>query len=257
MLCSCSVGNWLNSSQFLSHFIKWQWSCPCCAGSVCSLVLFSTCTFNSDWPSSKIDLCPLVFMKKDATLVLDNRRVHLHAAILSIDGNTKSIPRTNRVRGNYSEWRIKFCPPPPIDWWPKHMIMSIMAACFCNRIMNIVFSCAQQWMATFSPILCFCRSLFIFIYSKFFSKTVSKFPPAETPTKTNFIISSVQVCMLLYVLTKQFSDFPTAVISENIWNICSCELNGFLTGFLVLFADILGISDDHSESVSSIFCTLC
>ena len=146
---------------------------------------------------------------------------------------------------------------PPIDWWPKHMMMSVMAACFCNRIMNIVFSCAQQWMATFSPILCFCRSLFIFIYSKFFSKTVSKFPPAETPTKTNFIISSVQVCMLLYVLTKQFSDFPTAVISENIWNICSCELNGFLTGFLVLFADILGISDDHSESVSSIFCTLC
>ena len=104
-----------------------------------------------------------------------------------------------------------------------------MAACFCNRIMNIVFSCAQQWMATFLPILCFCRSLFIFIYSKFFSKTVSKFPPAETPTKTNFIISSVQVCMLLYLLTKQFSDFPTAVISENIWNICSCGWNGFLT----------------------------
>lgn len=49
-------------------------------------------------------------MKKDATLIMANELVHMHAT-LSIDGNTKSISLTNRVRVPYSEWRTEVFSP--------------------------------------------------------------------------------------------------------------------------------------------------
>ena len=71
----------------------------------------------------------------------------------------------------------------------------------------------------------------ICVYSLNFVKNLAKFPQTETSTLKNYIISSVQVCTQR-LLSSQFSYFPTAVISGNIWAICPCGLNWYFISCL-------------------------
>ena len=145
----------------------------------------------------------------------------------------------------------------------------IMVAGFCNKkisnelinvLLNIVSIFPQQWMVIFSPILCFCWSLPSFSFTlNLCPKMLPNFLKLKFPPKQISLYHPYKSgCCFCFKNNSPVSPLRSFLKICGIFADLLVWVNyAFSTCYLVLSADILGISDDNSESVSSIFCTLC